>query len=111
MLLQSTGRRPASTLAIQLFGDFRMRRDGKLLDGPEVGKARELLWYLLLFRDGSHSREALATALWGDEPISVPKKYFRQVLWQLQTALQGGGPPGNPAVLRIASDRVSVGRR
>jgi DNA-binding SARP family transcriptional activator len=48
---------------------------------------QELLCYLLLYRGRPHSREALASLQWGDNSTAQSKKYLRQALWQLQTAL------------------------
>jgi DNA-binding SARP family transcriptional activator len=47
----------------------------------------ELLCYLLLHRERGHAREALAGRLWPDSPDSLARKYLRQAIWRLQTAL------------------------
>ncbi len=76
-----------STLAIHLFGRFRIRR-GDTADLPiDAAKAQELLAYLLLNRRRAFRREALAELLWPDSSPLQARKYFRQTLWQLQTAL------------------------
>lgn len=50
-------------------------------------KATELLCYLLLHRDRGHTREALAALFWPDAQDYVAKKYLRQAIWRLQSAL------------------------
>ncbi len=80
-----------ATWEIHLFGRFRARVDERVLDDLATSKLGELLSYLLLHRDRPHSREALAEVLWGESPGGQSKKYLRQTLWQLQTALQPGG--------------------
>jgi DNA-binding SARP family transcriptional activator len=77
-----------SSLHIHLFGKFCVRRDGQVLDGIDAGKVRELFCYLLLHRHHPHTREALASLLWGDTSTAQSKKYLRQALWQLQAILE-----------------------
>jgi DNA-binding SARP family transcriptional activator len=55
--------------------------------GFESAKAQELLCYLLLHPGRPHPRETLAGILWNERPTDVSRKYLRQALWQLQTAL------------------------
>jgi DNA-binding SARP family transcriptional activator len=49
----------------------------------------ELLCYLLLHRERGHAREALAGRLWPDSSESLARKYLRQAIWRLQSALVG----------------------
>ncbi|HEU4391593.1 MAG TPA: BTAD domain-containing putative transcriptional regulator, partial [Blastocatellia bacterium] len=81
------------TLSVLLFGKFSIRYRDQVLEGLDVRKAQELLSYLLLFRGRSHSREALASLLWGDTSTAQSRKYLRKALWQLQNGLKtlGGG--------------------
>ena len=77
-------------IRIALFGQFRMG----CVDGPSdhchSAKVRELFCYLLLHRDRPHSREMLASLLWGNHCTTAQsKKYLRKTLWQLQAALNG----------------------
>lgn len=58
-----------------------------MLTGLEATKDQELLSYLLIHRDRPHSREALASLLWGDTSTEKSKKYLRQALWRLHAAL------------------------
>jgi DNA-binding SARP family transcriptional activator len=92
------------SLHISLFGKLSVRRDDKALPGIDACKVQELLSYLLIHRDRAHSREALAGLLWGDTSTEKSRKYLRQALWQLQTALddEGGG------VLMVEHDWVQL---
>jgi DNA-binding SARP family transcriptional activator len=72
---------------IRLFGQLCVIHEGRSLEGLDASPAQELLCYLLLHRLEQHSRETLATTLWGDAPTSKSKKRLRQTLWQLQKAL------------------------
>ena len=56
-------------------------------------KEEELFCYLVLKRDRSHSREAVASLLWGDTTTARSKKYLRTALWHLRSDL--GGASGN----------------
>ena len=92
------------SLNISLFGKLCVRRDDKEIQGIDACKAQELLSYLLIHRDRPHSREALAGLLWGDTSTEKSRKYLRQALWQLQTALddETGG------VLTVEHDWVQL---
>lgn len=92
------------SLHISLFGKLSVRRDDKTLPGIDACKVQELLSYLLIHRDRPHSREMLAGLLWGDTSTEKSRKYLRQALWQLQTALddEGGG------VLTVEHDWVQL---
>lgn len=76
-----------SALTIRLFGKFSVQTDNRVLSGFDAAKIRELLCYLLVWRDRPHLREVLAGTLWGDSPAEQSKKYLRQALWQLQATL------------------------
>ena len=74
-------------LRFRLFGKFTAHQDAGPLKGLEASKDQELLSYLLIHRDKPHSREALASLLWGDTATEKSKKYLRQALWHLHAAL------------------------
>jgi DNA-binding SARP family transcriptional activator len=76
-----------------LFGRFRLGRDDGPLRDIEISKARELLCYLLIYREHSHPRETLAELLWGNQPPVLSKKYLRQTLWKLKSFLDDHEPP------------------
>jgi len=73
-------------LRVKLFGELAIHQDAR----PVVdlsAKALEMLCYLFVHRDRPHRREALAEILWADIAAERAQKYFRQTLWQLQSAL------------------------
>jgi DNA-binding SARP family transcriptional activator len=76
-----------SGLQIRLFSDISIKSDGVQISTPPP-KLLELLCYLLIFRDQFHNREVLAEVLWRDAPAALSKKYLRQALWRLKTALE-----------------------
>lgn len=73
-------------LKIRLFGQVSVQRGGEPLSGLST-KALELLCYLLLHRERGHTREALAGVFWPEAPDSLSKKYLRQAIWRLGSAL------------------------
>ena len=77
-----------SILKIHLFGKFNVLRHSHTVNGLAAHKVQELLSYLLVRRDQSHPRESLASVVWADTSTEKSKKYLRQALWQLQTALE-----------------------
>jgi DNA-binding SARP family transcriptional activator len=94
------------TVTIRLFGKFCAHAQEQVLEGLAACKVQELFCYLLLHRDRPHPRETLAGLLWEDAPTIQSKKYLRQTLWQLQTALDT--PPVDPAgqVLEVEAEWV-----
>ena len=77
-----------SAVKFFLFGKFCFQTNRKLIYKIETHKARELLVYLLLYRDKQHSREQLADVLWGGVSTTQSKNYLRKALWQLQSNLE-----------------------
>ncbi len=78
-----------------------------MLTGLEASKDQELLSYLLIHRDRPHSREALASLLWGDTSTEKSKKYLRQALWHLHAALNSDSE-NSSAVLMVDHDWLSL---
>jgi DNA-binding SARP family transcriptional activator len=76
-----------STLRFSLFGKFSVCRSGEVLTARYTPKMQELLSYLLLYHNRSHSRDTLATLLFGDTTTCLAKKHLRQILWQVQPLL------------------------
>jgi DNA-binding SARP family transcriptional activator len=74
------------SVRVRLLGRVGIERD-KLPSPTPPAKALELLAYLLLHRDRGHTREELAALLWPDASTALARKYLRQTLWQLQSAL------------------------
>src|SRR5215213_9083158 len=96
-------------LSVRLFGKFCVQRQEKAVIGIEAGKLQELFSYLLIFQSSPHPRESLATLLWGDSSTAQSKKYLRQALWQLQSALAPQGKSRSRfSVLSVEPDSVSL---
>ncbi|MEA3335382.1 MAG: BTAD domain-containing putative transcriptional regulator [Chloroflexota bacterium] len=94
---------------VHLFGRFEVAWDGKVVEGLEARKVRELFCYLLLFRSRTHARDVLADLGWQDRSTSQAKKYLRQALWQLQTALTV--PSADEALLLVEQEWVQINPR
>lgn len=94
-------------LRFRLFGKFTAHHDAGLLTGLDATKDQELLSYLLIHRDRPHSREALASLLWGDTSTEKSKKYLRQALWRLHSALNSDNGNGSD-VLMVDHDWLSL---
>jgi DNA-binding SARP family transcriptional activator len=74
------------TLRIRLLGRVCVQQDGQPpADLP--AKAQELFCILLLRRDRARTRDEVSALLWPDADTSLGRKYLRQALWQLQSAL------------------------
>jgi len=96
-----------------MFGQVSVQRGGEPLAGLST-KALELLCYLLLHRERGHAREALAGLFWPEAPDSLSKKYLRQAIWRLGSALANGDDPAlaessqllvvHPDWIRVNSD-------
>jgi DNA-binding SARP family transcriptional activator len=94
-------------LRFRLFGKFTAELDGRLLKGLDASKDQELLCYLLVAGDRRHAREALASLLWSDVSTVRSKKYLRQALWHLQSALEAGHVADNQ-ILQVGHDWVQL---
>jgi DNA-binding SARP family transcriptional activator len=97
-----------STLNVSLFGKFSVQYNNKTLDCMDVQKAQELFCYLLLYPDRPHPRESLAGILWGESSTSQSKKYLRQALWQLQSALNSQQDVNTQCLLRVEPDWICL---
>jgi len=95
-----------SKLRICLFGKFHVSRDEKPLEGLDAAKAQELFCYLLLHWSRPHSREILAGLLWGDSTTAQSRKYLRQGLWQLQSALETNTDHDYTPILHVEPEWV-----
>lgn len=87
-----------SVVQIGLLGKFDVRCAGEPVRGLEARKAQELLAFLLLGRQRTYAREFLAEMLWGQRAPAQSKKYLRQTLWQIQSALAAHGENGQDTV-------------
>lgn len=93
-------------LQIYLFGKFSVRQNDRPAVGFDAYKEQELLSYLLLHRNRPHARETLAGLMWGDASTEKSRKYLRQALWHIQTALEACA--GGSAVLTVEHDWVQL---
>ena len=81
-----------STLRFQLFGKLNIVRESSAFIGLEGRKEQELLCYLMVHPGRPHARETLASLLWGETSTEKSRKYLRQALWHLHSALKAAGP-------------------
>jgi len=95
-------------LSVQMFGKFCVRRNEKKVNGLDAGKLQELLSYLLVFRDSPHAREGVAALLWGDSSTTQSKKYLRQALWQIQSALDSREHGKHDRIFHVEPNWISV---
>ena len=96
---------------IHLFGRFRVEYEGEPLEGLGTFKVQELLSYLLIHRNRPRPREALAALLWGDTPTEKSRKYLRQALWHLQTALRSREAAAADQILLVEDNWVQLNTR
>src|SRR5262245_32870728 len=78
-------------LSLRLLGDFQaeLGRPVRL----RTRKTQALLAYLALPPGHSHSRDKLATLLWGDLSQSQARSRFRETLFALGRSLSEADPP------------------
>lgn len=96
-------------LTLLCFGPFCATLAGRSLTNlARSPKMQSLLAYLALEKQRIHTRDALATLLWPDEPERTARQNLRQVLYQLRLLL-GEAPdvaPPTAAFLLITHDTV-----
>ena len=90
-----------SGMCIFLFGKFSVCSGENPVTGVDSQKVQELFSYLLLNRGRFHSRETLAELLWCEGNSGQSKKYLRQVIWRLQSALDSLGEPANRKLIAV----------
>lgn len=95
-------------LTVHLFGKLQLENDQQTPCDVPGGKAQELFCYLLLHRHGLQAREAVATLLWPDCETAKSKKSLRQVLWQLQRALNSPFKNWGCQPLTINSESIAL---
>ncbi|MCE7990100.1 MAG: hypothetical protein DYG89_53830 [Caldilinea sp. CFX5] len=92
---------------ISLFGKLSIYAADQTMLNLQPRRAEELLCYLLLYRNRLHEREKLATLLWPDLAPAQSKRYLRQLLWQLQSALNHTVQPASH-LLHTEHDRLGI---
>ena len=98
-----------TVLRVRLFGKFSVSYNNQAVHGLEACKVQELFSYLLLHHDRPHARETLANLLWSDNGANQSKKYLRQALWQLQSALSQSTEINPIPLLHVDPDWVRLG--
>ncbi|MEA3340353.1 MAG: BTAD domain-containing putative transcriptional regulator, partial [Chloroflexota bacterium] len=73
-------------LRLYTFGGLRVERDGRPVQ-LSTQKARDLLAYLVTFRDRPHPRTVLTAALWPDLPEEKGRRRLSDTLWRVRRAL------------------------
>lgn len=94
-------------ISCRLFGRFVAHHHDQPLTHLRHAKAQELFCWLLLSGDRPHHREVVASQLWGDVPTRQSRKYLRQALWQLQSALRASDNDCG-ALLMIDTDWIHL---
>lgn len=97
-----------ATLRVFLLGEFKVWSGEQDLTSLCPHKLQELLCYLLIYRDRTHPREALAGQLWSDSSTSQSKKNLRQALWQLQNATDPDDSCTDHHLLLADSDYIRI---
>jgi DNA-binding SARP family transcriptional activator len=73
-------------LRLYTFGGLRIEREGQFLQ-LSTQKARDLLAYLVTFRDRPHPRPVLAGTLWPDLPEGKARRRLSDTLWRVRRVL------------------------
>src|SRR5262249_36526330 len=100
-------------LGLTLLGDFQACLESAPLR-LRTRKTQALLAYLALPPGQSHSRDKLATLLWGDQSQAHARSRFRETLFALRRALAPMDPPClilNGETLALNGDSVDVDAR
>src|SRR6185436_18218912 len=79
-------------LTLTFLGSFQASIDGAPLRVQST-RLQALLAYLALESARAHTREALSTLFWPDEPDQAAKQNLRQALYQLRQLLGGQTEP------------------
>jgi DNA-binding SARP family transcriptional activator len=95
-------------LTVRLFGRFGAWHGDQPVQGLNARRAREVFSYLLLHRDRPHLRETLADLLWEDAAPAQSRKYLRQAVWQVQTALQFDEEASDPHPLQVDPEWIQL---
>jgi len=95
-------------LHVALLGKFHMQLGERVLTSLNTAKVRDLLCYLLLYRDRPHQREVLANFLWDEQSTNQPQRCLRKNLSYLRTALDAEHAHLSDALLLIEPEWVQV---
>jgi len=73
-------------LRLFTFGGLQIDQDGQPIQLP-TQRTRELLAYLVTFRDRAHPRPVLGDTLWPDIPEERTRRHLSDTLWQRGASL------------------------
>src|SRR5215475_3935036 len=91
-------------LILTLLGGFRAHRDPATSVVFPTRKARALLAYLALPPGSAHSRDKLASLLWGSTLDTTARTSLRQTLYALRKSLRAAGS----RILHVDSESVRL---
>lgn len=94
-------------LRISLFGGVQIERDGEPDQSQISNTARMLLAYLVLYRDRAHSRDMLASMLWGDYSQARARNCLNTTLWRLRRILEPHGIPAGTYLLTVPAGELA----
>ncbi|MCP5099044.1 MAG: hypothetical protein GY943_26120 [Chloroflexi bacterium] len=95
-------------LRVSLLGRFCVRAGNRIITEFEKQKVQELFCFLILNRTQSHTRESLASRLWGQTARTQSKRYLRKTLWQLQAPLERITTQKKQPYLLVGSDWIQI---
>lgn len=97
-----------SQLRVYLFGKFAIERGGQTIIGFEARRLQEVFSYLLLNPCRRCAREFLANLFWKESSTEQGRKNLRQILWQLQAALEADETTASERILSITPDWIQI---
>src|SRR5262245_24735082 len=97
-------RTPMARLTLQLLGGFAVRLGSGQALSLGTRKAQALVAYLAVPPGRAHSRDKLASLLWGDTGEEQARQSLRQTLVVLRRAL----PTGRPPILIVDRDSLAL---
>ncbi|GJH13055.1 hypothetical protein CBA19CS11_29475 [Caballeronia novacaledonica] len=95
-------------VTVRLFGRLDICCGDKPAGTLNARRARELFCYLVLHRHQPQHREMLADLLWEDASPEQARKYLRQALWQIQSALHPNVDANGPQPLEADAEWIQL---
>lgn len=94
---------------IEMLGGLRVLQQGKQIERFQTRKTGELLAYLALHSDRTHSRDSVAKLLWGEEEVTLLRNRLNQAVSSLRRQLH---PPtaSNDAIVIATHQLLSIRR-
>lgn len=96
------------TLRIHLFGQVRIFDAETAELAKTTHHVQALLAYLLLHRHRSHSREVLASLLWGDHPQDRARGSMNTTLWRLRRIVEPGDTRRGTFLLAPVAGEITI---